>query len=49
MICSIVPRSFSRTTVIDVDTTAVRTRMKPINPGIRNREDRRSGLYQILG
>ena len=47
MICSIVPRSFSRTTVMDVAITPVSMMMKPISPGTRNRELTRSGLYQI--
>ena len=49
MSCSIVPLSFSRTTVRDVDMTAVRTMMNPISPGTRNFDEIRSGLYQMRG
>ncbi len=49
MICSIVPRSFSRTTVSEVEITPVRTTMNPMSPGIRNRDEVRSGLNQMRG
>ena len=47
--CSIVPRSFSRTTDSAVDRTAVSMRMNPIRPGTRKLVERSSGLYQTRG
>ena len=47
--CSIVPRSFSRTTERAVETTAVIIEMYAIRPGTRNRALRSCGLYQMRG
>ena len=43
------PRSFSRTTEMAVESTAVSIRMKPMRPGTRKRVDLSSGLYQTRG
>ena len=48
-ICSIVPRSFSRTTDSAVETTAVIIEMKAIRPGTRKSVLRSCGLYQMRG
>ena len=47
--CSIVPRSFSRTTDSAVDTTDEIMPMYAMSPGTRNRALRSSGLYQTRG
>src|SRR5439155_26632621 len=47
--CSIVPRSFSRTTDSAVDRTAVSIEMYAIRPGTRNSALRSSGLYHTRG
>ena len=44
MICSMVPRSFSRTTVRDVEITAVSTMMNPMRPVTRNFDDCKIGV-----
>ena len=45
-ICSIVPRSFSRTTEKAVEMTTMTMRMKAMRPGTRKLALRSSGLYQ---
>ena len=45
-ICSMVPRSFSRTMEKAVEVVRMTMRMKAINPGRRNRALLSSGLYQ---
>ena len=47
--CSIVPRSFSRTTDSAVEMTAVIIAMYAMSPGTRNSVLRSSGLYQTRG
>ena len=47
--CSMVPRSFSRTTESAVETTAVIIAMYAMRPGTRNNVLRSSGLYQTRG
>ena len=48
-ICSIVPRSFSRTTESAVATVPTSISRNPMMPGIRNRELSSVGLYQTRG
>src|SRR5262245_16881859 len=48
-ICSIVPRSFSRTTESAVETTAVIIARYAISPGTRKSVLRSWGLYQMRG
>src|SRR5262249_2951222 len=47
--CSIVPRSFSRTTESEVDTTDDIMPMYAMSPGTRKSALRSSGLYQTRG
>ena len=44
-----VPRSFSRTTEMAVESTAVSMRMKPMRPGHQELRGASSGLYQTRG